>query len=769
MNALIISCGSGQGLRPITCSCDELTIKIMGKSVLGYMAENLVKHGFDSVGIFSSVNADEIQDYIDDCCLQSAQMYSITGSSAFSVVKDFAKKQTEPFAVICAPCVFDVDLSKVILYHKSIKADVTVVCSVVEETDKYNIVNLTRNGEVNSLFERPDWSHTSSNLANTGIYILNPEIIDIFNGAEHFDFLNDFLKYILKSGKKMYGYQTENYWHHLKDHSDLKKIIRDIMQHKVNAELPSSKNGIFYTDIIPEGEYDIIPPVYFGRNVRIGHNCTIGPFTMLDDNVTTGDSSRIKRSYVMRNSLIGSNCDVSGAIIGRNCVLKRNSAYLEGACLGDGCVVESGSTISNNVYVWPEKKISYRSVLTNNLREGRNEFDLISSDCIEGNTFTEISSERCCRVGEALGSSSCGGRVAVGYGSSKESKALAMALFSGLISSGSRIFDFGEAFESQMHFFVSYCSLDSGVFIEADKNNARIKFFGKHGLPLSCKEEREIEIRYKRCDFRRAHGDKLNDIHDMSAVSDIYYGCILSFAGDGLYGLSANVTSNNNLIKYSADRCMELLGVKSAPLPEFNIDSSGKYVTAKDERGRFVAYEQLLIAACINSFRCGNNVCVPFEAPASLEKFAEKYNCTVVRTGSFSSESFSEKTGTLSKQCMWAYDALSLVSGIIGIMKSENSGLSDIVDSLPVCNIYSKVISCNLPHSRIAEILDISIDTNSQGVRKPVENGYITILRQGAGRHLRIVAQGDTMEAAKEICFNAERKINIDTIDNMTQ
>ncbi len=771
MNALIISCG-GQGLRPLTCSGDELMIKLMGKSVIGYMAENLIKHGFDSIGVLQTMNTDEMQDYIDDCCLQNADIYcvgSIGNGSVFSAFMDFAKKQKEPFVLICSPCIFDIDLSKVVLYHKSIKADVTVVCSTVEEPDKFGIVNLTRSGEVDSLFEKPDWSHTSSNLANTGIYIVEPSVTDIFRNVEHFDFINEFLPAVLKSEKKLYGYQTENYWHHVKDHSDLRKIIRDLMQHRIDVSLPTSKNGIFFSDIIPEGDYNIVPPVYFGRNVKVGRNCTIGPYTILDDNVITGESTRVKRAFVMRNSQIGSNCDVSGAIIGKNCVLKKNSVYLEGACLGDGCVVESASTISNNVYVWPEKKISYRSVLTHNLREGRNEFDLICSDSIEGNTFTEISCERCCRVGEALGSSSCGGKVAVGYDSSKESKALAMALLSGLVSSGSQIFDFGEAFESQMHFFVSFCSLDSGIYISADKNNAKIKFFGRYGLPLSCKEEREIENRYKKSDFRRAHGADIDSVHDMSAVSDIYYGQLLAFSGESLYGMSASVVCNNKMIKNVVDGCFGLLGAKNSGLPEFNIDVSGKYVTAKDENGRFIANEKLIVAACVNSFSKGNNVCVPFDAPANLEKIARGYNCEVVRTGSSSVEYFSEETGILAKRCMWAYDALSLVCRIISIMKTEKTKLSVLIDSLPECNVYSKIISCHLPHSRIAEILDVRIDRNTQGVRKPLENGYITILRQGGGRHLRIVAEGDTMEAAKEICFNTERKINIDTIDNMTQ
>ena len=335
MNALIICGGSGQGLRPVTCSGDELMIKIMGKSVLGYMAENLTRHGFDNIGVLPSMNTDEMQDYIEDFYVQNTEIYCaerIGNGSVFSAVKEFAKKQTEPFVLICSPCVTDIDLSKVLLYHRSIRADVTVVCSSVSEPEKYGIVNLARNGSVESLFEKPDWSHTSSDLADTGIYIIEPSVFDIFRDIEHFDFINEFLSSVLKSDKKLYGYQSENYWHNVKDHSDLRKIIRDLMQYKVDVSLPASRNGVFFADKVPDGDYSIVPPVYFGRNVKIGSNCTIGPFTIIEDNVITGDSSRIKRSFVMRNCHIGTNCDVTGSIIGKNCVLKKNSAYLEG-CL----------------------------------------------------------------------------------------------------------------------------------------------------------------------------------------------------------------------------------------------------------------------------------------------------------------------------------------------------------------------------------------------------------------------------------------------------
>ena len=771
MNALIISCGNNQGLRPITCSENELMIKIMGKPVLGYMIEMLLKGGLNEITVASSFRCEDIEEYLDDCHIQSADVKCLENEcdkSVSEIIKSFAERQTESFVLMLSPCITDIDISKVLLYHKSINAQATVICSVVEETDRFNIVNLNKNGTVVSLFEKPDWSHTSSSLANTEIYVLEPEISEIIS-SENRTFNKSISSTLLQNDIRFYGYQTEKYWNAISEVSDIRKTVKDLLLHKAEINLPSSKNGIFHSGKIPSGDYIVIPPVYFGNNVKIGFNCTVGPYSVIEDNVKIEDGVRIKKSIVHKNAQICTNCDITGAIIGRNCILKRNSAYLEGCCIGDGCIIESSSTIHNNVSVWPKKNISYRSVLTSDLKDGRNEYDLICSDSISGNTFTEITPERCSSLASALASSSCGGKVAVGYGTSKESKTLAMSVLSGLISCGSVVYDFGETFESQMHFYVSYSNTDSGVFIDADKNDTKIKLFGRYGLPLSCKEDREIENRYKHSDFRRAHGDNLNSIYDMSSVADIYNGYLLTLSGHSVYGMSLSVCNTNCLIEEIAQKCFDLLGIKSSKLPEFSIDNNGRNVTAKDENGRFVATEKLITAVSVDFFCQGRDVCVPFEAPPDLEKTAKKYNRRVLRTGESSAEYFSEEFGITAKQCMWAYDGLSLVFSVIGIMNRNKISLSELVDNLPECNIYSKIISCSMPHSRIAEILDIRIDRDTQGVRKTVENGFLTILRQGGGRHLRIVAQADTIEAAREICIDAERKINIDTIDNMSQ
>lgn len=765
MKAVVMAGGEGRRLRPLTCTRPKPMIKIMGKPVIGYIIDLLLKNGFDEIAVTTRYRSEDIEDYIEDLSAENADIYCIEEENVLGTagsVKNAAKNWNEPFLVISGDCICDLGLSKVMLYHKSIMADITIVCSTVEEPGEYGTVNLTRSGAVDSFCEKPDWSHCGSNLANTGIYIVNPAVLQMIPDDVSYDFANDLFPSLMNEGKRLFGYQTECYWCDIGDLKSYRMCARDMMSHKVRLELPDRKNGVFAENGTPEGNYDIIPPVYIGKNVSIGNNCVIGPFTVLEDNVSVGNNTRIKKSIVMSNSLAGGNCDVIGSIIGEKCLLKRNTVSLEGACIGDGSVIDCGSTVLNNVLVWPDKHVSYRSVLTDNLRDGKNQFELICSDSVSGTTFSEISCERCCRLAQAVASSACGAKVGIGYDGTNEAKTLAMAFLSGLISCGSEISDFGECFESQMGYFVSFCSLNCGVFISADEKNAKISFFGEYGLPLCRKYERDIENRFKRSDFNYISGKKCRSITDMSSVSEIYEGQLLAFAGEKVFGAAACVKSRNRMIRETAEKCFYLLGCRKKDTPEFVIEPSGKTVSAKDEDGNTVSYEKLVSLCAMNALSEGCDICLPFDAPSFLEKAAEKNNRSIFRAGPSPMIGFGSEAGVCARKNMWAFDGLSLVFRVMGIMAHKEKTLEVLVKSLPQFNIAEKTVVSSVAPAKLASLLGIQVSSDSQGLRKNVGKGCVTVMKTGAGRMIKIIAEADTMEAAEEICIDAEKKINSD-------
>lgn len=768
MKAVVMAGGEGTRLRPITCAVPKPMIKLLGKPVLGYIIDLLLKNGFDEIAVTVRYRAEDIENYIESSDFQNANIYCIEEEHVLGTagsVKNAAKNWNEPFLVISGDCMCDVELSKVFLYHKSIMADATIVCTPVGDPSEYGTVNLTKSGEVDSFCEKPDWSHASSDLANTGIYIINPALLRLIPDDTQCDFAANLFPDMMNDGKRLFGYQTTAYWCDIGDLKSLRMCCQDLMRHKIKTQLPDDKNGVFSVAGHPEGNYDIIPPVYFGKNVTVGINSVIGPYTVLEDNVSVAENTRLKKTIVQSNSSFGGNCDAIGAIVGERCVIKSNTVCLEGSCIGHGTVIESGSTVSNNVLIWPEKNIPYRTVLTDNLRDGLNEFNLITTEGISGTTFSEMSCERCCRLGEALASSSCGGKVGIGYDSSKSSKALAMAVLSGLISGGSKISDFGECFESQMGFFVSFCSLDSGIYISATPKKTEIRLFGEYGLPLYRKYERELESRYKRSDFRRCCGAECNEIRDMSSVSEIYEGLLLASVGDSIAGEGAKLITANPLIDAMAEKCFALLGCKETELPEFSVNYSGKKATAKDETGSNIPHEKLIVLAAIDSFEKGQDICIPFDSPSCIDSLSEKYSRTVYRIGRSPMENYGEELAVIARKTMWAYDGLSLIFKIMGMMSGKKHPLSEIIKAVPNFALASKIIEPHMPPSRVAAALGIRTGRDTQGLRKSVSGGTVIITRTGAGRLIKILAEAESVEAAKELCADAENKISSDTLD----
>ena len=766
MKAVIMAGGEGTRLRPLTCTTPKPMIKILGKPVLGYVIDLLIKNGFDEIAVTVRYRAEDIENYIEGLSFDNVSIYCVEEEKVLGTagsVKFAAKNWCEPFLVISGDCMCDTELSKIMLYHKSIMADVTIACVEVSDPSEYGTLSLTKNGEIESFCEKPDWSHAVSSLANTGIYILNSSVLDMIPEEKFYDFASNLFPDMMKKNKRLFGYHAEGYWCDIGNLESYRKCSGEILDDEVKHQCEYT--GVLLPFGSPKGDFSVIPPVYIGKNVSIGRNSVIGPYTVIEDNVTIAENTRVKKSIIDSNTVIGSSCDIIGAITGNHCLIKSNSICLEGSCIGSGSIVESGSTISNNTLVWPEKRIPYRSVIRDNLREGNSDAELFSEEYISGTTFAEITCEKCCKLGSALGSSSCGGKVGIGYDSNNASKTLAMAVLSGLISTGSTISDFGECFESQMGFYISFRKLDSGIYISANPYKSTIRIFGENGLSLYRNQEREIESIYKRGDFRRCCGSECSNVSDMSHISDIYISNLIAGTGSSGSESCASVNSPNSLIQYTAERCFYYFNCIKKPYPNFTVEYSGKAVSASDENRNFISHEKLLYICGEYELIKGNDIFVGYDAPYILDNRAKKYNKKIYRAGKSKMTKYESGAEYCLRNSLWAFDGLALAFKTLSVMNSQKKTLEELAKSIPEFYTVKKTFAANISPFKLASALGIKTGAQSLGLTKGTENGHLTLSRTFGGRLIRIIAESESLEAARELCADAENKIKDDAID----
>src|SRR5439155_709876 len=67
-------------------------------------------------------------------------------------------------------------------------------------------------GRIQKFLEKPSWGEVFSDTINTGIYVIEPRVLERFKVGEAFDFSKDLFPQLLADGEPLYGYIASGYW-----------------------------------------------------------------------------------------------------------------------------------------------------------------------------------------------------------------------------------------------------------------------------------------------------------------------------------------------------------------------------------------------------------------------------------------------------------------------------------------------------------------------------------------------------------------------------
>lgn len=773
MKAIILAGGQGSRLRPLTCDTPKPLIKIAGTPIAEYIIELLQKNGFDDIYFSLGYLHKEMTDFIESYSLKNKDVKIScfieespkgTAGCLFPMLGD--NKKNEDVLVISGDCMCDIELDKVMKYHKSKQADVTIVCKQMDNTDEYGTVCLDSENFITGFCEKADRNHAVSSLANCGIYIVSDSVIRMTENRECCDFSKDIFPEMLNKNMKLAAYNTDSYWCDIGDLNEYRRCVRDFLDCDITTSKKSQADGIIsYSDIGISTSVSFIPPVYIGSNIRIDDDCVIGPYTVIEDNAVIGKRTRIKNSIVNNTIHIDNDCDITGSIIARACIIHDNCTILENTCIGTGCSIGAHSVIDTGILLWPNKSIASGTHINDNIREGRNIRELISDGKISGKIFSELRSDICCKIGMSLGSVLKNKTVGIGFDGAYSSKALAMAIMSGLISTGCTVYNFGECYASLLQFCVSFSSAQTGIFVSSSSACAQIDFYDKFGLPLSREFERQIEARYRKSDFIYSDCGICSDSVDMSRINELYYAKLFALCSEFSGRVKYSYNSKNKFVSDVIDRCSFLFSSGFSDLPHFVIDEKGEKLSAKDENGISVEYEHLLILCALDEFRKGRSVCVKSDAPLMIDSMAEKYGCDVVRLSGSSVRPYSDREYRLSERCMFSFDAVFMMFKILSVMSSRSKKLSELVDEIPSVGFTRREITSDMTPSAIGRIFRVNKTDPVYGYRVYLSDGSALISSSPDGGRIKIFAESVSAEISNSICEEIEDKIKESSLD----
>jgi len=215
MQAVVMAGGEGSRLRPLTINRPKPMVSIVNKPCLGHIFDLLKAHGIYDAFVTLQYLASQIQDSFGDGGSVGMRLrYSVeesplgTGGS----VRQIGDALSETFIVISGDALTDIDLTKVIAFHKERKAAVTLTLYHVPNPLEYGVVITNDDGRITKFLEKPSWGEVFSDTINTGIYVIEPRVMERYKVGEAFDFSKDLFPQLLADGELLYGYIASGYW-----------------------------------------------------------------------------------------------------------------------------------------------------------------------------------------------------------------------------------------------------------------------------------------------------------------------------------------------------------------------------------------------------------------------------------------------------------------------------------------------------------------------------------------------------------------------------
>jgi NDP-sugar pyrophosphorylase family protein len=341
MKAMILAAGVGSRLDPLTRNLPKPMVPIINKPVMEHIVELLARNGFSKIMVNLYYHGDQIEQHFGDGSKWGVKIQYSREDQLWGDAGSLKKCEAffdSTFVVVGGDDLADIDLKRVVKQHHEHKALCTIALSLVDDPSEYGIVLVNERGKITKFVEKPKGEVIFSNMANTGVYVFEPEIFDLIPRGVSYGFGTNVFPMLLEQKKRFYGYLTSSYWRDVGNLKQYQETHRDALQGRVTIKFP-------------------IPQVK--KYVWMGDNVQIDPTAEIAYPVVIGNNCRIEaNAKVLENSIIGDNCVVEADAVVQDSILWEGArvmqkTVLERCVVGTGCQVKSNAAVFDGVIVDP--------------------------------------------------------------------------------------------------------------------------------------------------------------------------------------------------------------------------------------------------------------------------------------------------------------------------------------------------------------------------------------------------------------------------------
>ncbi|HEY2552937.1 MAG TPA: mannose-1-phosphate guanyltransferase [Streptosporangiaceae bacterium] len=643
MKAVVMAGGEGTRLRPMTANQPKPLLPVVNKPIMEHVLRLLRRHGFADTVVTVQFLASMVRSYFGDgedfgMSLQYATEETPLGTAG-SVRNAEDALRDESFLVISGDALTDMNLTDLVGFHRDSGALVTVGLARVPDPVEFGIVISDDDGRIQRFLEKPTWGQVFSDTVNTGIYVMEPEVLKEVQPGEPVDWSSDVFPRLLDRGAPIFGYVADAYWEDVGNYESYLKAQADVLTGKVEVDIEGFE--VSPRVWVAEGaEVDpdatLSGPLCVGDYAKVEAGAQLREYTVVGSNVVVKEGAFLHRAVVHNNVYVGTGATLRGCVIGKNTDVMASARIEESAVIGDECVIEPEAYVSAGVKVYPFKTIEAGAVVNASvIWESRGQRTLFGPRGVSGLINVEITPELCVRLASAYASTlRKGSVVTTSRDASRAARALKRAVHGALNASAINVVDLEAQPLPVARFETARSEYSGGIALRTttgDPQSIDIIFLDEQGADLSEAAQRKLERVFSRQEYRRAFPGEIAELTypprvieaytqellrcvDMTGVRGAGLKVVADCAGGtaslvlpGLLGrIGVDVlTVNNRLDEASPTQSLaqvragmhRLAEVVSSSRAAFGVrfDPIGERITLVDERGAMISDDRALL------------------------------------------------------------------------------------------------------------------------------------------------------------------------------
>ena len=359
--------GKAKRLLPLTAETSKACVRLMNRPMIEFSLLSLARQGIRNFifGVKGYTNYRDLHDYFESGYGFSTR-YEIEprvhikyqpnvddlGSADSARISMDYYDVKDPVFAVQGDNIFDVNVKELVDFHEKKGATMTIALREVDNVEGFGIADINREKRIARFVEKPSAKEAPSNLANTGLYMVSPEIRKIFKEKgvkqiikenHRLDFGFDFIPYLIRTGRPVYGYTLKGSWYDVGTPKHYLEAMHDMLHGRFSSltdfggkigeekrlwvqgessEALKSRKEIMAK--IKKGRIKVEGAVLIGRHCRIGDGARIVD-SCIDNYTQIGKNAVVEKSAIMDRAIIGESAEIKDSIIGRHVTVLSNS------------------------------------------------------------------------------------------------------------------------------------------------------------------------------------------------------------------------------------------------------------------------------------------------------------------------------------------------------------------------------------------------------------------------------------------------------------